>query len=65
MGARLLIGCGVLQRELERVVQEQGWVVDLQLLGPALHTDLDKLERLSKPVQFDVLIAEIERHALP
>jgi hypothetical protein len=45
MGARLLIGCGVLQRELERVVHERGWAVDLQLLGPALHTDLGKLER--------------------
>lgn len=42
----LIIGCGILRRELQWLEQHRGLTFDAELLGPALHLDLPKLERV-------------------
>lgn len=41
----LLIGCGIFQNEIARVIEEQHWSLDTVLLDSALHMDFNKLSR--------------------
>lgn len=41
----LVIGCGVLERELRFIAAQKGWELDLELLGPMMHLDLPRLAR--------------------
>lgn len=40
----LLLGCGILQKEVRYLVQKNGWQLDTEFLDSSLHIDLEKLE---------------------
>lgn len=42
---RMLVGCGIFQKEIARIIQDQHWSVDTVLLDSALHMDFNKLSR--------------------
>jgi hypothetical protein len=41
----LLIGCGILKREVRWLIEKNHWPVDTVFLDSALHTDFDKLSK--------------------
>jgi hypothetical protein len=41
----LLIGCGILKREVRWLIEKNHWPVDTLFLDSALHTDFDKLSK--------------------
>lgn len=41
----VLLGCGILAREIERIIRERGWSLDCDFLPSALHMNLDALSR--------------------
>lgn len=40
-----LIGCGILQREIRRLIEKNHWPVDARFLDSSLHVDFDRLAR--------------------
>lgn len=41
----LLLGCGILRKEVHYLIEKNGWPVETLLMASALHSELDKLER--------------------
>ena len=39
----LLIGCGILKREIRHLIEKNGWALDTLFLASTLHIDLDRL----------------------
>jgi len=44
-GAPLLLGCGILAREIEWLARQNGWPLECQFLSPSLHIHLGQLAR--------------------
>ena len=42
---RLLLGCGILRREVEFLIRENGWPLDTDWLDSSLHVNFEKLAR--------------------
>jgi len=45
MSKQILIGCGIFQKEITYLQQQHGWQLDTDFLNPALHINLEKLEK--------------------
>jgi len=41
----LLLGCGILQREIRFLIEKNGWPLETHFLDSALHIDFDKLSQ--------------------
>jgi hypothetical protein len=41
----LLVGCGILKKEVRFLIEKNGWPMDLFMMASGLHSDLNKLER--------------------
>lgn len=41
----LLVGCGILHKEVRFLIAKNGWPLDTALMASALHSDLERLER--------------------
>lgn len=51
----LLLGCGILQKEIRFLIKKNGWSLETHFLDSALHIDFDRLSL--------ALTAALERHA--
>lgn len=50
--AELIIGCGILQKEIRFLVEKNGWHLSMTFLPSGLHVDFDKLQHtLEKSLQ--------------
>ncbi len=57
----LLVGCGILRREIRFLIEKNGWLVQTSFLDSALHVDFDELSRkltatLSRNTERDLLV---------
>jgi hypothetical protein len=43
--ALLMLGCGILKREVQFLIEKNHWPLETSLMASALHCELDKLER--------------------
>jgi len=41
----LLLGCGILKKELKWLIEKNNWPMDTSLMASSLHSDFNKLER--------------------
>jgi len=51
----VLIGCGILKREIDWLIKKNNWLITTTFLDPSLHIDLDALKQN--------LCAELEKHS--
>lgn len=60
-GVPVLLGCGVLRREVRWLVEKNGWPLELDFLGSSLHVNLEALAQgltrgLNRHAQDDVVV---------